>query len=93
MRICCDRFGKHHCQAVEDLDENDNETWYDHQNQFRDGILDQNEAVLRQMANIDISCKEKNVPTIMKHRCNGNAVDMRRNGRCATNGQIPTFRR
>ncbi|XP_065220774.1 atos homolog protein A-like [Planococcus citri] len=29
MKITCDRFGKHHCQAVEDLDENDNETWCD----------------------------------------------------------------
>lgn len=27
MKIVCDRFGKHHCQAVEDLDENDNATW------------------------------------------------------------------
>lgn len=32
MKICCNRLGKHHCQALEDFDENDNERWFTDRN-------------------------------------------------------------
>lgn len=32
MKICCNRLGKHHCQALDDFDENDNERWFSDRN-------------------------------------------------------------
>lgn len=28
MKIHCNRLGKHHCQALVDIDENENESWF-----------------------------------------------------------------
>lgn len=51
MKISCDRFGKHHCQAVEDLDENDNETWCETRKRVDGEVVD---GTVRDMTNHDI---------------------------------------
>ena len=106
MRICCDRFGKHHCQAVEDLDENDNDRWFDDKNGFRDGLLDSKMTVLTSPSSPSAFCKEiaNAAPrTLLKSRCvaaNANnlvsgadALKIKKSSRCLRNDSIGTFRR